>query len=250
MRPKFKLYECTGKAAGQGKYWSRIERAGVVDTEKTIEDAVEFMGTRFSPHMVETVVAGVIESMIAGTIADGMTRRFRDYFAIELDLKGAFDDKDAQFDPKKHAIKVNLRPLKRFREVAKTETPENKKKPPRAYIERIGNATGEEGQIKPGEDIIVTGRNLKLVDAAWEVMHFDYWDAKGTRCGFSIGIPELAENTSERLVIPGKAFWRMIDRDLGPDKSIGASIYSAGGKPDGQRRTVKYAKRLQIVSEQ
>ncbi|MBR4522646.1 MAG: hypothetical protein IKO64_00195 [Kiritimatiellae bacterium] len=33
-------------------------------------------------------------------------------------------------------------------------------------------------------------------------------------------------------------------------KAAGASIYSAGGKPDGQRRTVKYAKRLQITGMQ
>lgn len=245
MRPKFKLYECTGKAAGQGKYWSRIERSGVMDTKTVIEDAVEYLGTRLSPHMVESIVAGVIESMIAGTVADGMTRRFRDYFAVELDLKGTFDDQDAQFDPKKHTMKVNLKPLKRFREAAKTETPENKKKPPRAYIERIGSETGAENELKKGEDIIVTGRNLKLVDFAWESVSFNYWDENGRRCGFSFNA-ELTENTDKRLVIPGKAFWKMLGRRLASDQSIDAAIHSSGGKPGGQRRTVKYAKHLYV----
>lgn len=246
MRPQFKLYKCTGKAAGQGKYWSRIERAGMVDTKRAMEEAVEYIGTRLSPHMVETIVAGVIESMIEGAIKDGMTRRFRDYFEIELDLKGAFDDQDAQFDPKKHAVKVNLKPLKRFRATAKTETPENKKKPPRAYIELIRSATGEENELKTGEDIVITGRNLKLTDPAWEAVSFAYWGENGQRCGMSFNLSELKENTNGRLVVPGESFWRMLGQLWSRDRSIQASIHSSGGKAGGQRRTVKYAKILQV----
>jgi hypothetical protein len=99
----------------KGKYRAIATDRGSYGTEKVIEEMLDYSSLRLPPHMVESVVSGVMESMIKNTLSDGITRRFGDYFAVRLEVKGTFDDKDAAFDPKKHAVKVVLMPLKRFR---------------------------------------------------------------------------------------------------------------------------------------
>ena len=203
-RPKFKLHACKG-VGGKEIFRPVVERTGVVETEQVVEEAAEMMGTRLSPYMVQGVVAGVLESMITKTLDDGRTRRFGDYFEVQLDLRGAFEDADEQFDPEKHKVKLTLRPLKRFRQGVKTGTPENSLKPPRARIEMVRSETAEEAVAKKGEDLIITGRNLKLVNLS-EVVYVDLWTPKG-RSGTSISAEQLKENSATRLVIDQRSIW-------------------------------------------
>jgi len=44
-----------------------------------------------SVGMVESVVKDLLDTMIKLTLDDGATRRFGDYFAVRLDMRGTFD---------------------------------------------------------------------------------------------------------------------------------------------------------------
>ena len=250
MRPEYQLHKCTGMTGAQSKYWAKVVSKGVVDTKQVMEEAVEAMGTRFSAHMVEALVAGVLESMIEKTLDDGRTRRFRDYFELKLDMKGAFDEADGQFDPDKHKVKLTLRPLKRLRETVKTGTPENRKKPPRAHIDVVRSETSEEGEVKKGEDLIITGKNLKLVNLS-EVVFVDIITLKG-RMGTSISAERLKENTETRLVVDKREIWGYKEWSEQPAANtvMRVSVRSAGGKKGGVIRTVRYKKDLRVREQE
>ena len=46
--------------------------------------------------------------MIRGTLADGRTRRFGDWFETRCDVLGRFDRIDEEFDPARHSVAINL----------------------------------------------------------------------------------------------------------------------------------------------
>ena len=238
MRPKYRLHKCTGMTGAKGKFWPKMESAGVVDTKTVVEEAVEMMGTRLSPYMVEAVVSGVLESMIEKTLKDGQTRRFGDYFELSVEVKGVFDEEDEQFDPEKHKLRLRLKPLKRLREGLKTGTPENEKKPPRAYIEAVRSETGALNELKKGEDIIITGRNLKLVNEE-EGVHLDFWKGEH-RFGMSASAEYLKENSDTQLVVDGDDFWDEDAMGAAAGTPVDVRIRSAGGKKGGIIRMVPY----------
>ena len=125
-RPSFKLREIIlpGKSEPEkGKYRAIVTDRGSYGTDQVIKEMLDYSSLRLSPYMVESVVNGVMESMIKNTLTDGVTRRFGDYFAVRLEVKGTFDAKDAAFDPKKNSVKVVLVPLKRFRKAVDTNCP-------------------------------------------------------------------------------------------------------------------------------
>ena len=146
------------------------------------------------------VVSGVIESMISKTLSDGITRKFGDYFAVRLEIKGTFDEKDAKFDPKKNSVKVVLVPLKRFRKAVETRRPQNKMKPPRALMTEIRGESSSADQVKFGENIVITGRDLTVVDMSNQVS-VSMVCKDGKRKYDCWSIDDMIEHTPTRIVV-------------------------------------------------
>ena len=237
IRPLYKLKKCP-KGIAPGKYSASVVHENAMGTTRVVQEAIDYCGLHISPYLFESVVAGLLESMIHHTLQDGMTRRFGDYFELQLGIKGSFDSQYGQFDSKRHKIKLTMRPLKKLRDHIKTATPENKVKPPCPHIDMVRSVNGADNVIVPGEDIVVTGRNLKLLDTS-AGLYFSY---AGIKHRFVVAISDfqLKENTPTRLVVPyDKVFHG--DDDISPSaRSVRVSITSEGGLPNGRNHTHKY----------
>ena len=237
VRPQYKLKKMNSRF-GEGKFNASVLHGDAMGTQRVVQEAIDYCGLHISPYAFESIVRGLFESMIHHTLQDGVTRRFGDYFELQLDVKGTFDSVDDRFDSKRHKVKLTLRPLKGIRRTSQTGTPENKVKPPRAHIEMIRSASGDENEIVPGEVIVVTGRNLTLLPASGGI-HFSYMAKNGYRVTSGVGAEQLSVNTETRLEIPFSAIFADNPID---DKQrwTMVQIRSEGGKSGGKIRPVKY----------
>ena len=246
MRPQYKLNRCPSVTA-KGKYSASVIHEGNLDTDQVLEEAIAYTGVKLSPYLFESVVRGLLESMIQHTVQDGRPRRFGDYFQVQLDLKGSFDEKDAPFDPSRQRMKLTLRPLKRFYAPPKTGTPENVVKPPRAHIDMVRSVTAGENEIRPGEDIVITGRNLQLLKTSYGVT-FLYVNAEGLNAARTVALWEIKENTPERIVVK---YADAFGGDLsGTYRTVNLEHGSEGGKVGGKIRTVKYKDCVTVLPDE
>ena len=249
-RPSYKLREIRlpGKSEPEkGKYRAIVTDRGSYDTEKVIEEVLDYSSLRLSPYMVELVVNGVMESMIRHTLSDGITRRFGDYFAVRLEVKGTFDEKDAAFDPKKNTVKVVLVPLKRFRQAVETRRPQNKVKPPRALMKEIHGESSPVDCVRFGENIVITGHDLTVVDMSNQL---DVWmyDKNGKMQSDCYCIKDMIEHTPTRIVVPfPKAFKK---EDFNPNRdysNLHFEFCTDSGKPSGPYRHIKYKHSVKVL---
>jgi hypothetical protein len=244
IRPLYKLKKCP-KGMAPGKYSASVMHDYALGTKQVVQEAIDYCGLHISPYFFESVVSGLLESMIYHTLRDGTTRRFGDYFELQLDIKGSFDSQYGQFDPKRHKIKLTMRPLKRLRDHIKTATPENEMKPPSPHIDMVRSVDAAENVITPGEDIVVTGRNLKLLNTSGG-LRFRYVGVK-SRFVVTISDFQLRENTPTRLVVPYAAVFHG-DSDISPtERGVYVSIASEGGQPGGRSHTHKYKQTVTVA---
>ena len=249
-RPNYKLREIVlpGKSEPEkGKYRAIVTDRGSYGTEKVIDEMLDYSSLRLSPQLVESVVSSVMESMIKNTLSDGVTRRFGDYFAVRLEVKGTFDEKDAAFDPKKNAVKVVLMPLKRFRKAVETERPQNTAKPPRALMQEIRGENSEVDTVKFGENIVITGRNLTVIDMANQLDVYIH-DRKGMIKWDNFCINDMIEHTPTRIVVPFPPKFKA--EDFQPAR-VGGTMYfefsTDSGKSGGPMRRIKYKHPVKVL---
>jgi len=243
----FKLREIKlpGKSEPEkGKYRAIGMARGSYGTDKVIEEMLDYSSLRLSPYMVESVVSGVIESMISKTLSDGVTRKFGDYFAVRLEIKGTFDEKDAKFDPKKNSVKVVLVPLKRFRKAVETRRPQNKVKPPRALMTEIRGESSSADQVKFGENIVITGRDLTVVDMSNQVS-VSMVCKDGKRKYDCWSIDDMIEHTPTRIVVPFPADFKR--EDFWKQSMMRFEFSTDSGKPSGPYRTIKYKHGVKVT---
>ena len=234
----------------KGKFRAIITHRETYDTEQVIQEMLDRSGHHMSVGMVESVVKELLDTMIKLTLNDGATRRFEDYFAVRLDMRGTFEEQDSTFDPERHEVKVSLVPLKQFRIKSRTKPPQNVKKQPRAYIEEVHSETAGPNEIKEGEDIIMTGRDLAFcnyhdyIRLCTNDLHFNEVSA-------SFGNLEIKEHTDTRIVIPYPQKFR--DAELHPKpeyRKVRIEIHSSGGKEGAKSRRIESALRPVILGSE
>ncbi len=241
-RPTFKLrpVRLPGKATPEkGRFRAIVTSRDTYDTERVVQEMLDRSGHHMSVSQVESVVTDLLDTMIKLTLNDGATRRFGDYFEVRLDLRGTFEEQDSRFDPGRHEVKVSLVPLKKFRVKSRTKPPQNEVKVPRAHIEEVRSATAAPNEIKEGEDIIFTGRDLSFAyeddylllsvpDIHLEWIHAPFANAR------------IKEHTDKRIVIPyPEEFTKM--GPLHPKaiyREVTVAVYSSGGKAGAKRRRI------------
>ena len=231
----------------KGKFRAIITHRETYDTERVIQEMLDRSGHHMSVSMVESVVKELLDTMIKLTLNDGATRRFGDYFAVRLDMRGTFEEQDSTFDPERHEVKVSLVPLKKFRIKSRTKPPQNVKKQPRAYIEEIRSATAEPNEIKVGEDIIITGRDLAFANADDYLLLWTN-DSMLRHVNSVFTNSDMKEHTDERIVIPYPQEFKNLE--LHPKalyRKVFPEIYSSGGKADAKQRRIKSALRPVIL---
>ena len=249
-QPNFKLREVKlpGKSEPEkGKFRAIVTDRGSYGTDRVIEEMLDYSSLRLSPYMVESVVSGVFESMIKRTLDDGVTRRFGDYFAVRLEVKGTFDEKDAAFDPRKNSVKVVLVPLKRFRKAVETSRPQNKMKPPRALMQEIRGENSAVDTVKFGENIVITGRNLTVVDLANQMDVYIY-DRNGNIKWDNFCIHDMIEHTPTRIVLPFPPKFKAEDFSTRRvDRIMRFEFCTDSGKHGGPIRRIKYKHGVEVL---
>lgn len=246
-KPSFKLREVIlpgRKSPEKGKYRAIVTERDSYGTGRVIAEMLDYSSLRLSPYIVESVVSGVMESMIKSTLEDGITRRFGDYFAVRLEVKGTFDSKDAAFDPRKNEVKVVLVPLKRFRKSVETRRPQNKVKPPRALMTEIRGESSEVDHVKFGENIVITGRDLTVTDMTNQ-MDVLMYDRSGHKKYDNWSIKQMIEHTPTRIVVPFPSEFKK-DDFASNFKKLYFIFTTNSGKDDGPIRQIKYKHGVEV----
>ena len=246
-KPSFKLREVIlpgRKTPEKGKYRAIVTERDSYGTSRVIAEMLDYSSLRLSPYIVESVVSGVMESMIKSTLEDGITRRFGDYFAVRLEVKGTFDSEDAAFDPRKNEVKVVLVPLKRFRKAVETRRPQNKVKPPRALMTDIRGESSELEHVKFGENIVIIGRDLTVTDMTNRMEVFMY-DRSGHKKYDSWSIDQMIEHTPTRIVVPFPSAFKKSDF-ASNFKKLYFMFTTDSGKPNGPIRHIKYKHGVEV----
>ena len=249
-RPSYKLKEIIlpgKKEPEKRKYRAIVTARNSYGTETVIKEMLNYSSLKLSPYNVESVVCGVFESMIKNTLSDGITRRFGDYFAVRLEVKGTFDDVDAAFDPKKNAVKVVLVPLKRFRAAVNTERPQNKVKPPHALMTEIRGESSPVDCVKLGENIVITGRDLTVVDMSNQ-MEVTLYDKYLKRHTYTWCIDDMIEHTPTRMVLPFPEAFKHIEYHPYPEyRRMTFTYCTDSGKSKGRFRRIEYKHGVEVL---
>ena len=74
IRPLYKLKKCP-KGMAPGKYSASVMHDYALGTKQVVQEAIDYCGLHISPYFFESVVSGLLESMIYHTLRDGTTRQ-------------------------------------------------------------------------------------------------------------------------------------------------------------------------------
>ena len=241
-QPSFRLrpVRLPGKTTPEeGKFRAIVTHRETYDTERVVQEMLDRTGHHLSVRQVESIVEELLDTMIKQTLDDGATRRFGDYFEIRLDVRGTFSEQDSRFDPERHEVKLSLVPLKKFRVKSRTKAPQNVKRQPRAYIAEVHSETAGPGEIKAGEDVVITGRDLTLAGAN---DYFYLWtcDEECRRVHASFFAGDLKEHSPTRVVVPyPETFAKAKLHPASRYRKVYVEIFSSGGKKGATYRQVK-----------
>lgn len=153
-RLKLKLSK---KPRGNG-YWAHLGERDEMDFERVLEEAAR--NSTFSPNMLRLAFETVMDSMIEGTLKDGISRTAGDYFKLRLDVRGSFDSQYDYFDKDKHELALNLQALKGLKRLASPSLVERPYMP--VVLDSISNPDGEEGLVDITKPILIRGKRLKI----------------------------------------------------------------------------------------
>ena len=209
---ELKLIPVSKKLSAKGGYRGHIENRGVMGYDQIIRSVVEKKFLRLDPDVVKMIVGAVLDTMIEGIMKDGYARRLGDYFSLQLEVKGGFDEPGEQFNPEKHKLAMVLRPLKKFRRIAGKGDVSviNRNAGPKVVIEKMYSASHPEGgEIKFGEDIVLEGENLFALEDGNDEFAMKYFSqfehgVVGKRGSI---MPEWASADGRKLVMP----WGIVD---------------------------------------
>ena len=115
---EFVLKPVTGAAAAGGGYRALLNTAkgDAIDFDDVITEALDrgyIAGVK--DVLAKSVVKGVLDSMIAGVLRDGMTRRIGDYLSVSMKVHGRFENEQEEFNPARHKLALSLKQLNAFR---------------------------------------------------------------------------------------------------------------------------------------
>lgn len=168
MSKELELVPISESFIGEGGYRGRIVDRGELSYDEVIDEVIRQNFLRMEPHALKMLIESVFETMINGTLKDGKSRRLGDYFLLQMEVRGKFEDPGDQFDAAKHKLALALRPLKAFRRKPGNGDVRvyNRNAGPKVVVESIASVGGESlpGVVKFGKDFVVTGENLWVLD--------------------------------------------------------------------------------------
>lgn len=164
---EFVLKPVTGAASTGGGFRAILDTAkgDALDFDEVITEALDrgyIAGVK--DVLAKSVVKGVLDSMIAGVLRDGMTRRIGDYLSVSLMVHGRFEDEHDEFDPARHKLALSLKQLNAFRPSFKgvVATNVNHKRQFRIYsVRSVGEEKGKSGRLVIGREFVIKGADFR-----------------------------------------------------------------------------------------
>lgn len=257
-RLKLKLSK---KLRGKG-YWAHLGERDSMSYERVLEEASK--RSSFTPGMLKSAFETVMETMIEGTLKDGVSRTAGDYFKLRLDVRGTFDSQYDYFDEDKHELALNLQVLKGLKRFAKPDLVERPYIP--VVLETISNPGGKEGEIDLYKPILITGKRLKVdldtIDEGVEdfrtavssrgksitdYVGIDIVCADGQHYGLTYDAEHILENDSSHILIdafPKNLFKEMWEHE---PRRVTITIMSCGGDETARRQ--QHTIKAKIISK-
>ena len=164
---EFVLKPVTGAASAGGGYRAILNTAkgDAMDFDDVITEALDrgyIAGVK--DILAKSVVKGVLDSMIAGVLRDGITRRIGDYLSVSMKVHGRFENEHDEFDPERHKLALSLKQLNAFRPSFKgvEATNINHKRQFRIYsVHSVGAEDKKNGQLIIGREFIIKGADFQ-----------------------------------------------------------------------------------------
>ncbi len=166
---EFILKPVSGAASSEGGYRAFIstEKGNAVDLDGIIAEARDFgYITGIKDEAAKSIVRGVLDSMIAGVIRDGRTRRLDEYLSVSLKVHGRFADKHDEFDPKRHKLALSVKQLAAFRPSFEgvEATNVDHKRQFRIYSVKTAGSDLRGGRLVLGRDFVIRGADFRPGD--------------------------------------------------------------------------------------
>lgn len=172
---EFVLKPVTGAAASGGGFRAILDtaRGDALDFDEVITEALDrgyIAGVK--DVLAKSVVKGVLDSMIAGVLRDGITRRIGDYLSVSLKVHGRFEDEQDEFDPARHKLALSVKQLNAFRPSFKGAEATNihHKRQFRIYSVHSVNHEGKNGVLAFGDEFIIKGADFRPDDTSFGVV--------------------------------------------------------------------------------
>ena len=172
---EFVLKPVTGAAAAGGGFRAILDTAkgDAMDFDDVITEALDrgyIAGVK--DVLAKSVVKGVLDSMIAGILRDGMTRRIGDYLSVSLKVHGRFENEQDEFDPARHKLALSVKQLNAFRPSFKGVEATNihHKRQFRIYSVHSVHHEGKNGVLAFGDEFIIKGADFRPDDTSFGVV--------------------------------------------------------------------------------
>ena len=198
-----KLQPISKRFSAKGGFNAKVQDRDMLSYDQVLEEVVRAHYLSISPNTLKMFINATLDTMIENTLRDGKGRRLGDYFTLQLEVKGRFEDQNEQFDPQKHHLALKLKPLKALRRKPPFRdgiTAFNRNAGPKVALEALRSAsTPDSPNLVFGEDLVITGQNLSLLfgdtisiaychQNGMPRTSFDYWE--GTE-GVTVSPTEL-----------------------------------------------------------
>ena len=237
---EFVLKPVTGAASAGGGYRAILKTAkgDAMDFDDVIAEALDCgYVAGIKDVLAKSVVKGVLDSMIAGVLRDGITRRIGDYLSVSLKVHGRFENAQDEFDPARHKLALSLKQLNAFRPSFKGVEATNihHKRQFRIYsVHTVGMEDEKNGRLIIGREFIIKGADF---DSDFKLIGVVLHANTKTLSSVSFDPPILSITDSEIRCAWPEEFQEQVGDGSG-EIAIGRQGFSKG-KEKYVRRSIK-----------
>ena len=165
---ELELTPIPAKFTKDGGYIGRIRGRKTLSYSEVLDEIVGDHILNLDKNTLHLILTHTFETMINNTLKDGNSRKLSDYFTLQVEIRGRFDEPGDQFDPKEQTFRLVLRPLSGIRNRKPNYndglTVYNRNAGPKVTINRLYSASApEKNGLVFGDDLIIEGENLFIL---------------------------------------------------------------------------------------
>jgi len=165
---ELRLTPIPDKFTKEGGYIGRIRGRKTLSYGEVLDEIVGNRILNLDKQTLHLILTHTFETMINNTLKDGNSRKISNYFTLQVEIRGRFEEPGDQFDPKEQSFRLVLRPLSGIRNRKPNHddglTVYNRNAGPKVTINRLYSASApEKNGLVFGDDLIIEGENLFML---------------------------------------------------------------------------------------